>query len=92
MDDLLMTYICNFSLFGLIFLIMVMDVVFLDQVMDRSVLTVNLDDDVSEVLRQMDVYNLFSMPVVSNGRYVGMVSKATFLDKYRKELMVQSSQ
>jgi len=68
------------------------DAVFLDQIMDRSVLTVNLDDDVSEVLRQMDVYNLFSMPVVSNGKYVGMVSKATFLDKYRKELMVQSNQ
>jgi len=68
------------------------DAVFLDQVMDRSVLTMNLDDDVSEVLRQMDVYNLFSLPVVSNGRYVGMVSKATILDKYRKELMVQSTQ
>ncbi len=68
------------------------DAVYLDQVMDRSVLTVNLDDDVSEVLRQMDVYNLFSMPVVSAGKYVGMVSKAIFLDKYRKELMVQSNQ
>lgn len=68
------------------------DAVFLDQVMDRSVLTVNLDDDVSEILRQMDVYNLFSMPVLSQGRHVGMVSKATFLDKYRKELMVQSTQ
>ncbi len=67
------------------------DAVFLDQVMDRSVLTVNIDDDVSDVLRLMDIYNLFSMPVVSDGRYLGMVSKATFLDKYRKELMVQSS-
>ena len=68
------------------------DAVFLDQVMDRSILTVNIDDDVSEVLQKMDVYNLFSMPVVSDGKFIGMVSKATFLDKYRKELMVQSSQ
>jgi CIC family chloride channel protein len=68
------------------------DAVYLDQVMDRTVLTVNLDDDVSEILRLMDVYNLFSMPVVSHGKYMGMVSKATFLDKYRKELMVQSIQ
>ncbi len=68
------------------------DAVFLDQVMDRSVMTVNLDDDVSDALRLMDVYNLFSMPVVSDGRYIGMVSKGTFLDKYRKELMVQSNQ
>lgn len=67
------------------------DAVFLDQVMDRSVITANLDDDVSEILRQMDVYNLFSMPVLSDGKYVGMVSKATLLDKYRKELMVQST-
>jgi chloride channel protein, CIC family len=68
------------------------DAVFVDQIMDRSVLTANLDDDLSDILRQMDDNNLFSMPVVSQGRYMGMISKATFLDKYRKELMVQSSQ
>jgi CIC family chloride channel protein len=38
----------------------------------------------------MDRWNLFSMPVVSNARFLGMVSKATILNQYRKELMVQT--
>jgi CIC family chloride channel protein len=39
----------------------------------------------------MDIKNLFSMPVVMNNRFVGLISKATILDQYRKELMVQTS-
>jgi CIC family chloride channel protein len=31
------------------------------------------------------------MPVVSNGRFLGMISKATLLDQYRKELRVQTA-
>jgi len=38
----------------------------------------------------MDEKNLFTMPVVVNNRFVGTISKATLLDKYRSELMVQS--
>jgi CIC family chloride channel protein len=30
------------------------------------------------------------MPVVANHRFVGMVSKSSLLDQYRKELMVQT--
>lgn len=68
------------------------DAVFLEQIMDTRVETVRLDDDLSEILRKMDNRHLFSMPVVANGRFVGMLSKATLLDKYRKELMVQTTQ
>jgi CIC family chloride channel protein len=34
--------------------------------------------------------HIFSMPVVSDNRFLGMISKATLLDQYRKELMVQT--
>ncbi len=68
------------------------DAVFLGQIMDTQVEIVYPDDELSEVLHKMDKNHLFSMPVVANNRFVGMVSKATLLDKYRKELIVQTPQ
>ncbi|MFZ2632431.1 MAG: chloride channel protein [Desulfosalsimonadaceae bacterium] len=66
------------------------ETVFIEQIMDSRVETVGLEDDVAEILTRMDAGRLFSMPVVDKGRFVGMISKATLLDKYRHELMVQT--
>jgi CIC family chloride channel protein len=66
------------------------ETVFLEQIMDPNVETVDLDDDLMDVLERMDKKNMFSLPVVVNNRFVGMISKATLLDKYRSELMVQA--
>ncbi|MFH1153364.1 MAG: chloride channel protein [Pseudomonadota bacterium] len=67
------------------------DTVFVGQIMDPNPDVVHLDDDLTEVLETLDMKKKFSMPVVSNNRFVGMVSKATLLDKYRDELNVQTS-
>jgi len=67
------------------------ETVFLEQVMETDVETVEVDDELSEVLDRMDANRLFSMPVVSSNRFVGMISKATLLDKYRNELMLQTT-
>ncbi|MFO7553680.1 MAG: chloride channel protein [Desulfobacterales bacterium] len=67
------------------------DVVFLGQIMDNQIETVHPDDDLLDVLRTMDMKSLFSMPVVLNNKFLGLISKATILDQYRKELMVQTS-
>ena len=64
--------------------------VFLWQIMDSNVDRVFPDDDLPELLNLMDRKGLFSLPVVANDRFIGMISKATLLDKYRKELMVQT--
>ncbi len=66
------------------------DAVVLDQVMDPDAAVAHPDDDLNEVLRIMDDKRLFSMPVIANGRFMGMISKATLLDRYRKELRVQT--
>jgi CIC family chloride channel protein len=66
------------------------DAVVLGQIMDTDVEVVCLDDNLTEVLRKMDANRLFSMPVIANRKFLGMISKATLLDKYRKELMVQT--
>lgn len=60
------------------------------QLMNTRVATVSLYDDLSDVLQKMDDRRIFSMPVVSDNRFQGMISKATLLDRYRKELMVQT--
>ncbi len=60
------------------------------QLMRTRVKTVSLHDDLTEVLQKMDDDGVFSMPVVSDNRFQGMISKATLLDQYRKELMVQT--
>jgi len=60
------------------------------QLMDTGVRTASLHDDLSEVLRKMDESRIFSIPVVADNRFLGMISKATLLDQYRKELMVQT--
>ncbi|MBW2367880.1 MAG: chloride channel protein [Deltaproteobacteria bacterium] len=67
------------------------DAVFLGQIMNTHVYTVHPDDELSEVLAYMDIHRLYSLPVVADNRFVGMISKATLLDQYRKELMVQTS-
>ena len=66
------------------------DTVLIGQIMDTNVEVVHPDDDLSEILSRMDEQQLFSMPVVANNRFIGLISKATLLDKYRKELMVQT--
>ncbi len=67
------------------------DTVFLEQIMDARSETVHADADLGEVLRKMDEKRLFSMPVISNKKFAGMISKSTLLDHYRKELRVQTS-
>jgi chloride channel protein, CIC family len=66
------------------------ETVFLEQITDVGVETVDPDADLTDVLDRMDTHRLYSMPVVADNRFVGMISKATLLDKYRRELMVQA--
>lgn len=67
------------------------DTVLVEQIMDTRVETAHPDEDLTEILQRMDAKRLFSMPVVANGRFLGMLSKATLLDQYRKELRVQTA-
>jgi CIC family chloride channel protein len=60
------------------------------QLMNTGVRSVSLHDDLTEVLQKMDDDRIFSMPVLADNRFMGMISKATLLDQYRKELMVQT--
>jgi CIC family chloride channel protein len=65
-------------------------VLIVEQVMETRIPQIHPDDDLSDVLKLMDHARLHSLPVVENQRFIGMLSKATLLDHYRKELVVQT--
>jgi CIC family chloride channel protein len=49
--------------------------------------TVELNDNLHEVFVKFDTANQWNLPVIENGIYLGFVSKATILTRYRKELI-----
>ena len=63
--------------------------VLVEELMDREVPRVSLEDDLMKVFELFDKTHSWSLPVVQNRRFLGLISKATILDHYRKELMVQ---
>lgn len=65
-------------------------VVMMEQIMESSVPTVRPDDELADVLNLMEREGLNVLPVVEDRRFVGMLSKSTLLDHYRKELIVQT--
>ncbi len=67
------------------------DAVMVYQIMDDRPLCASVDDHLPEVLGLMDRHRKFTLPVVDNERFVGMISKGTLLNQYRKELIVQTS-
>ncbi len=67
------------------------DTVLIEHIMETGVDVVRFGDDLKAVLKTMDEKGLFSMPVISNDRFIGMISKATLLDQYRNEIIVQTS-
>ncbi len=64
------------------------DTVLVEQVMESNVETVSLDDDLERVFEIFDRTGAWSLPVVQDGKFLGLISKATILDHYRKELLV----
>jgi CIC family chloride channel protein len=66
------------------------NVLIMEQVMDTGIPTVKPDDDLADVLNLMEQTATQLLPVTENRRFVGMLSKATLLDHYRKELIVQT--
>nr|HID58506.1 CBS domain-containing protein [Desulfobacterales bacterium] len=58
--------------------------------MDMNVPRVSPFDDMRHVLDLMDQKDLWTLPVVHRNKFMGMISKGTILNQYRKELIVQT--
>lgn len=68
------------------------DAVVVAEIMDPKPVTTSPEDTLMETLTLMDRTHSFSVPVIDHGYFRGMVSKATILDQYRKELMLHSTE
>jgi len=66
--------------------------VFVYQIMDKTIPTIQYREELKDALDLMDKRHLFSIPVLDDKKFLGLLSKATILDQYRRELKVQTSE
>jgi len=64
--------------------------ILVEEVMHTDLVTVSLSDSLFDIQRKFDETNTWSLPVVEDAKFKGLISKATMLDLYRKELKVQT--
>lgn len=64
--------------------------IIVEEVMQTDLETVSLRDSVVEILNKFQDTNAWSLPVVESNRFVGLISKASLLDHYRRELKAQT--
>ncbi|MBN2529676.1 MAG: chloride channel protein [Deltaproteobacteria bacterium] len=65
------------------------ETILVEAFMSSTLLEVSPDEDLSDVINLMDETGAFSLPVVENGSFMGLVSKGTLLDYYRREMKAQ---
>ena len=66
--------------------------IIVEEVMQTDLTTVSLSDGVGDILNTFDATGSWSLPVVEDKKFLGLVSKATMLDHYRKELKAQTEE
>lgn len=56
----------------------------------RDLVVISIDEPVSTIVDKFDTTNYRSLPVLKDKKFVGIISKSTILDHYRKELKAQT--
>ena len=64
--------------------------ILVEELTDTDMTCVSPDDTLMDIQDKFDQTSLWSLPVVRDGQFLGLISKATMLDLYRKELKVQT--
>lgn len=62
------------------------DTLLVDQLMQKPIVTANLTDDMSLIMEKFDKSGVWNIPVVSDGKYVGFISKSSIFTNYRDQL------
>ena len=65
------------------------DLVTMGSVM-RNLPVISLNEPISAALDKFETSKVWSLPVVEGDRFLGMLSKSTLFDHYRRELQIQS--
>lgn len=66
------------------------DKVSVKELMRRPAYIISEKDDIRSAMKMFDESHLWNIPVVTEGRYRGFISKSTILEKYR-EVLIKSS-
>lgn len=64
--------------------------ILVEEVMQRDLIQISPEDNMTDILDKFDTTGSWSLPVVEKGKFVGLISRATILDHYRKELKAQT--
>lgn len=64
--------------------------ILVEEVMHSDLTTISLADSLLDIQNKFEMTKSWSLPVVESGTFKGLISKATMLDLYRKELRVQT--
>jgi CIC family chloride channel protein len=64
--------------------------IIVEEIMRQDLPTVSVNDTMIDILNKLDASQAWSLPVIDGGKFVGLVSKSTILDHYRKELKAQT--
>lgn len=64
--------------------------IIIDEIMHTELAYVSLENSLIEIQRKFDETNSWSLPVLEDGNFKGLISKSSILDLYRKELKVQT--
>jgi len=67
------------------------DVVVVADIMESEPVTVSPDTLLPEVMQLFETSKAWSLPVVYQGKFLGMISKSRILDFYRRELLAEEN-
>jgi len=69
---------------------LMLDSVLVEEVMETHLPQLSPGENARRILATFDETGAWSLPVVDKGRFLGLISKSTVLDHYRKELKAQT--
>jgi len=62
------------------------DLVKVDSLMQKPVVTIEISSDMSAIMEQFDKTGIWNIPVLRHGKYIGFISKSRLLSSYRDRL------
>ncbi len=84
------------SLMGIILVDHVREIMFNPELYEKTYVSnlmvsaptyISMDNPMEEVIRKFNDSNAWNLPVLDNGKYIGMVSKSKLFSSYRKQLL-----
>lgn len=68
------------------------DKIIVKELMQKPPTVIDADDSMERVMKKFDETDAWNLPVVSQGKYVGFISKSSIFNKYRNHLIERSLQ